>query len=134
MPSTHLIYFGNSNDSKYGTLRGTVAFIPLFLVLMYASYFYRTPSISMGARILAVGLAALLLCSAIGVQLPNTSSEAFLYGGLVGLVVSSCCVCFMFISTGSSMAYIAIVPLLILTASLTSLLTLKVSKRLGFYP
>ena len=134
MPGTRLIYFGDSSDSKYGTLRGTVALIPLFLVLLCASYFYHTPPISMGARILAVGLASLFLCSAVGVQLPNTSSEALLYGGLVGLVVSSCCVCFMFVNTGSGMSYIATVPLLILTVSLTSLLTMKVSKRLGFYP
>ena len=133
MPNTRLIYFGDSNDSKYGTLRGSVAFAPIFLVLLGASYFYRTPPVSTSARILAVGLASLFLCSAVGVQLPSSSSEAALYGGLVGLVVSSCCVCFMFVNTGSSTAYIAAIPLIILTVSLTSVLTMKVSKRFGFY-
>jgi hypothetical protein len=133
MPKTRLIYFGDSNDSKYGTLRGAAAFAPIFLIMFSASYFQCTSPISTSTRILAVGLASLFLCSAVGVQLPSSYREAALYGGLVGLVVSSCCLCFMSVSTGSAAAYIVAVPLLTLSVSLVSILTMMISKRFGFY-
>ena len=134
MPSTQLIYFGETEDSKYGTARGFVAIVPIFLILLASSYVYTPVSPCLWDRLILVGLASLVLCSAVGVQLPRSYIEAGLYGGLVGFVVSVCCLCFLMLA-GRSLGIrdMLAVPLLICTLAFVSILTMWISQELGLY-
>lgn len=82
MARTELIFFSTYHDSIYGTLRGVVSFIPMCLLFSFLSRKYITSCIL-----------SLVICSAIGVQLPQTMIETILYNMLVGMCISSCYIC-----------------------------------------
>lgn len=80
---TQLIFFEDSETSRTGTLRGTVAFVAftaLFFIISKQIQRY-------DHGILAILMSALLISSAIGVQNSASLSESIVYGALVGLVV-----------------------------------------------
>jgi hypothetical protein len=83
MVNTELIFFGTLHDSYKGTLRGCISFFPLCVL-----FFLLFPSYTIHSLCLA-----LILCSAVGVQLPTSNKVAILYGLLVGLCISICSVC-----------------------------------------
>ena len=82
MVRTELIFFGSYQDSLYGTLRGTISFIPMFVLFSYLSNKY-----------VLSGLLALIICSSIGVQLPVSMVDTILYNMLVGFCISTCYIC-----------------------------------------
>lgn len=96
-----IVYFDTEENSLNGVQRGLVAFVIILLLNLiwykvlaknfYNKYTQKTESID---TIFGTIVIAFLLCSAIGVQLPNTAKEAIVYGILVGLVIYGCHNCF----------------------------------------
>lgn len=93
---TELIFFDSFENSKKGTVRGLVAFISLIIFdLIWFSIsknnIYSNVSLkhSLTRTLINSSLVYLVLCSAIGVQLPKNYNEALVYGMLVGFVTYS---------------------------------------------
>lgn len=93
---TELIFFDSFENSKKGTVRGLVAFISLIIFdLIWFSIsknnIYSNVSLkhSITRTLINSSLVYLVLCSAIGVQLPKSYNEALVYGMLVGFVTYS---------------------------------------------
>ena len=87
---TQLIFFDSFENSVKGTTRGLIAFISLILFdIVRFSITKNSDKSNVPKNIYAMILVYLLLCSAIGVQLPSTYLEALIYGLLVGFVVYS---------------------------------------------
>lgn len=85
---TQLIFFDNIDESKKGTLRGLVAISVLIILdLIWFQIMDYSPIISKPFNYFSAAFAYLLLCSAIGVQLPRSIQEAIVYGALVGLAI-----------------------------------------------
>ena len=83
---TTLEFFASARKSGLGTLRGLVAL--LTLLVLDAGWFAATKRFYgvTVRRWWGAAAAYLLLCSAVGVQLPARWEEAALYGALVGFV------------------------------------------------
>ncbi len=87
---TQLIFFSSWKESKKGTLRGLVAIITLILcdlVWFQILDYKKEGGVTKKFNYISAFLSWLLICSAIGVQLPNKYKESLVYGLLVGLVV-----------------------------------------------
>ena len=95
---TDLVFFDGLHSSKHGTLRGLIAFI--LLILISSLWFFLTYNciykssvqnlnftVYSARTILSCIVIYLLICSALGVQLPSSWYNAFVYGSLVGVVV-----------------------------------------------
>ena len=85
---SQLIFFDTPrNSGRNGTLRGIIA-LPLIIVTLFLYHRFCIPDAPMTVgRWVYYALFSLALCSAVGVQLPKTYLEAFLYCMLVGLVI-----------------------------------------------
>ena len=88
MVKSTLIFFDTAHQGRLGTMRGLVAVVPILLVLS-ASFLVPSLQSSVLSKVCGLGLVSLMLCSAIGVQLPTGYSSAVIYGSLVGLVVAT---------------------------------------------
>jgi Na+/citrate or Na+/malate symporter len=88
MVLSQLVFFDSHRNSVLGTKRGLVSFFPLVLILgiIVATEDKKVPRWN---KIGGVLLVALVLCSAVAVQLPKDYNGAFVYGALVGLVVGA---------------------------------------------
>lgn len=82
---TELIFFDSVKNSINGTIRGLIAFITL--IIFDIIRFSATKTYP--KNIFAMLLVYLIICSAIGVQLPKTYKETFVYSMLVGFVIYS---------------------------------------------
>ncbi len=89
MKST-LIFFDTRANSTKGTLRGLVSFVPLLIFLVLVTKLTtRVKRRGISARkFIACFLLAFFVCSAIGVQLPKSYYESFLYSILVAMTLS----------------------------------------------
>jgi hypothetical protein len=89
MSKTQLVYFDSLKESEKGLQRSLIIFF-IFWAIAFAwfSKEYTGAKKSLINRTFTSALLALLLASAIGVQVPKKSREAVLYGFCVGLVVS----------------------------------------------
>lgn len=134
MTETTLVYFGTHKTSIYGTLRGAAAIVPLILVAVFLTCLFNPAKVSTATRVWTIVLGSLVLCSAIGVQLPRSYNEAGQYGALVGLVVSVMYVCLKAYGTGSVKRHdlYAMAVLIIVMASV-ALWTMFVSLRYSLY-
>lgn len=90
---TELIFFDSIENSMKGTKRGLIAFISLIIFdYIWFSLSSKTVYKSITKKpinIYAALLVYLVICSAIGVQLPKSYKEALVYGLLVGFVIYS---------------------------------------------
>jgi len=130
MPTTKLGYFRNLEESKYGTLRGLIAFILLFISF---SSFYLLNKKRLGwsnKPWLRVVLVSVVLCSSLAVQLPTTYPETILYGMLVGFAVSVATVSFMNKSLVFSTGIVAFMTTI---CGLVSTATFFLSTKLNLY-
>jgi len=85
---TQLIFFDNIEESRKGTLRGLVAIITLItLDMLWFKVMDYSPIITKKVNYISAIFTYLLLCSAIGVQQPNSLNEAIVYGALIGFVI-----------------------------------------------
>jgi uncharacterized membrane protein len=90
---TTIGFFNNRHASNLGTLRGLVAY-PIVLTLGFIWYFSLLPKIDNTTKmqisyksVISMLISALILVSAIGVQLPKETNTAVVYGALVGLCI-----------------------------------------------
>ena len=120
MVHTKLVFFGNRTDSWYGTLRGSISFVPLLLLCTVLNS--KTDQISRNI------LLSLILCSAIAVQLPDSDGSALLYGSLVGLCISMSNYC-----SGTCNISLLVVPLATVWIAILSLVTWRVSNAYALY-
>jgi uncharacterized membrane protein len=89
---TELIFFDSFDESIRGTIRGLIAFVSLIvfdLIWLPLSSKSVYGTVKQKPNIPAAILSYLVLCSAIGVQLPNNYIESLVYGLLVGFVTYS---------------------------------------------
>lgn len=89
---TELIFFDSIDESMKGTTRGLIAFISLIVfdfIWFSISKNNVYKSVTKKPNIYASILVYLIICSAIGVQLPKSYKEALVYGLLVGFVIYS---------------------------------------------
>ena len=90
---TELIFFDSIENSMKGTKRGLIAFISLIIFdYIWFSFSSKTVYKSITKKpinIYAALLVYLVICSAIGVQLPKSYKEALVYGLLVGFAIYS---------------------------------------------
>lgn len=85
---TKLIFFDNIEESKKGTLRGLVAIAVLIILdLIWFRIMDYSPIITKNFNYISAIFTYILLCSAIGVQQPNSIKEAVVYGALIGFVI-----------------------------------------------
>jgi len=131
MPTTKLGYFRPLEESKLGTLRGLIAFILLFIAFS-SFYLLNKKRLGWSNKLwwLRVGIVSLVLCSALGVQLPVTYPETILYGMLVGFVASVVTVSFMNKSIVFSAGIVAFMTTL---CGLVSPATFFISTKLNLY-
>ena len=89
MSKTQLVYFDSLKESEKGLQRSLIIFF-IFWAIAFAwfSKEYAGAKKSLINRTFTSALLALLLASALGVQVPQKSREAILYGFCVGIVVS----------------------------------------------
>jgi uncharacterized membrane protein len=86
---TELIFFDKFENSIQGTQRGLIAFISLIILdfiwfsLMKSKYYTTKKPINIFSALLVY----LILCSALGVQLPKNYSQALVYSLLIGFVI-----------------------------------------------
>lgn len=90
---TELIFFDSVENSMKGTRRGLIAFVSLIIFdfiwfSISSDKIYNTIT-KKPINIYASILVYLIICSAIGVQLPKSYTEALVYGLLVGFVIYS---------------------------------------------
>jgi hypothetical protein len=90
---TTIGFFNDKHQSNLGTLRGLIAF-PIVLLLGFLWYFCLIPKIdkTRGLQlsyksVISMLISAVILVSAIGVQLPPDTKTAAVYGALVGFCV-----------------------------------------------
>tara|TARA_Y100001980_G_C14552022_1_gene335878 strand:- start:1995 stop:2402 length:408 start_codon:yes stop_codon:yes gene_type:complete len=85
---TKLIFFDKIEESRKGTLRGLVAITVLIVLdMLWFKIMDYSPIVSKKFNYFSAIFTYILLCSAIGVQLPNSVQEAMVYGALVGFVI-----------------------------------------------
>ena len=131
MVRSEIIFFDTTHNSILGTSRGAISFFPLMII--FGLLVTRIDGIEKWRKILSVFIASLVLCSAIGVQLPKTYYQAGLYGLLVGAVVGACIIAVDMISPTTLVLIRSIVILPIITGIL-SLVTFNLSSRFNLYP
>jgi len=129
MSKTELIYFNSFQESKYGTYRGLIAFIQLFLTL---SVFYsiNRKRLKLDHIWIRTIIVSLILCSALAVQIPKTYLESVLYGLLVGFSISAITVNFMKQTYIFSILFIVFMTIM---CSIISISTFFLSKKLNLY-
>jgi len=127
MVQTNLLFFGTKADSRLGMFRGGTAFVPILVVLLAMSetldWYTIVPAL----------LLSLVLCSAVGVQFPSSTSEAALYGALVGFVVMVAAASVTYASMGTLHnvpTYVYWLPVLL---AATSVITYHVSSHFHWY-
>ena len=136
MPQTELIYFSTHlDDSWKGTLRGLIAFIVLCIGLLGLGLifrkFFKSSTI---VKVITLLVTALVLCSAVAVQLPKENDEAFLYGLLVGLCISTIFGCLLLNVIKIPIFYIIIsIIYMSLLVGATSLITYKLADQFNIY-
>jgi len=94
MKST-IVYFDSITESKYGFLRGLIAFIGLIIFIIFLYLFdtfilnnkHNLSPKNITKIIIFSIIFSLLICSAIGVFITKNIYGAWLYGTLIGFVV-----------------------------------------------
>lgn len=85
---TQLIFFDNIEESRKGTLRGLVAITVLIILdMLWFQIMDYSPIITKKVNYISAIFTYILLCSAIGVQQPNSVEESIVYGALIGFVI-----------------------------------------------
>ncbi len=86
---TKLIFFDNIEESRKGTLRGLVAIAVLIILdLLWFQVMDYSPIVTRKKfNYISALFTYILLCSAVGVQQPNSIEEAIVYGLLIGFVI-----------------------------------------------
>lgn len=131
---TQLIYFDSNYQSGFlGTSRGFLSIIILLLFFLPMSYLIRNRNLSFGLRFLSIFIFSLVLCSAVGVQLPKNIRECILYNFLVGMVISVCIVCFLTVNGNYRHQFLLLIPTITTTIVLSGMFTYHMSTALKLY-
>lgn len=135
MVRSDLVFFDTRYNGLLGTKRGLISFFPLLLVLGIITA-VMGKNIPVWNRIGGIFLIALVLCSAIAVQLPKDYCSAMIYGGLVGLVVGASIFGLSLAMSESEPSKIEKLSLILfpLIVAPLSVLTFWFSTKWGWYP
>ena len=88
-PKTTLIFFGSSRNSLFGLYRSIVAFVAIVVVVLAARRSRIARALVQTPRRLAIALVvAVVVVSAIAVQVPTSKYDAVKYSGSVGAALS----------------------------------------------
>jgi hypothetical protein len=129
---TTLIFFGNIENSKYGTLRSTIAIVLVIIVLLMLKQFNEVLYESIIERKFGLFLAIVVIVSAICVQVPANRYDAIKYGMSVGIVLSV--IAAVAWSPKFNMSNVGFILGSGITTSLISLIVYEMSRNLGWYP
>jgi hypothetical protein len=88
-PKTTLIFFGSSRNSLFGLYRSIVAFVAIVVVVLAARRSRIARALVQTPRRLAIALVvAVVVVSAIAVQVPTSTYDVVKYGASVGGALS----------------------------------------------
>ena len=107
MTKANLVFFGSKTDSRGGLQRSLVSFL-VFMALSWVWFGTAVEKADLLTRLAASMSLALVLASAFGVFLPDSSTTVYdvvLYSALVGAVVSVSIASALVAFTGSSIKY-----------------------------
>ena len=129
---TTLIYFGNLENSKYGTFR---SFIAIFLLILFLLGFMKLSDDFkeiIKKRKIGIVIGIIALVSAMCVIVPRDDFDAIKYGLSIGAVIST----FIFISYYETLKLNQIPQFLISTISIgiITYIVYLVSKKFDWYP
>ena len=134
MVKSSLVFFDGMHQSRLGTARGLVAIVPI-LIILSASFLSSEPHTSIWPKACGIALVALMLCSAIGVQLPTSYSVAIIYGLLVGFVVGVCYLGLKLMTGGGLLREdFYLMFLILLSCAVAAAVTRAFSLRFSLYP
>ena len=129
---TELIFFDSpTNSGKLGTARGAIAIVPIIVPIAYFSA--RVQNVTTMEKAIGVILLSLVLCSAIGVQLPDSFLSATTYAFLVGLVVSVSYICMTLLQGKYAHSQLWIIPCLCLILCVSAVITRALSVKWNLY-
>lgn len=122
---TSLIYFGDTNNSLYGTLRSTIAITLIMIWLIFATYISKLEFDWVRMIMLAVALT-----SAICVIVPYSNYDAAKYGASIGLL--TCLIILSVSDLEADKIWFAISA--IAACTIVSVIVYQSSTALGWYP
>lgn len=129
---TKLIFFDTPrNSGELGTARGAIAIVPIVIPLAFLSLCVRNTTKL--HKSIGVILLSLVLCSAIGVQLPSSYVESITYSFLMGLVVSISYVCIALLYGKYRHTDLACIPLLCAILIMSACVTRALSVQWNLY-
>jgi hypothetical protein len=135
MTKANLVFFGSKSDSKGGLQRSLVSFL-VFLALSWGWFGTAVKKSNLITRLAASMSLALVLASALGVFLPDTSTSIYdvvWYSALVGAVVSVSIASALVAWAGSSTKYaISMVAVFVAICALMGWANFKFFSKINF--
>tara|TARA_B110000285_G_scaffold55402_1_gene63090 strand:+ start:4891 stop:5304 length:414 start_codon:yes stop_codon:yes gene_type:complete len=132
----NLVFFGSKSDSKGGLQRSLVSFL-VFLAASWVWFGTAVEKSNLITRLAASMSLALVLASALGVFLPDTSTSIYdvvLYSALVGAVISVSIASALVVWAGSSIGYaISMVAVFVAICALMGWANFKFFSKINFY-
>ena len=137
MVKTTLMFFDSKfNSGNLGTRRGAISFLVFAVVFsVYVPIVMYINNIKHPLHLLwSQFILALLLASAVAVQLPSSDKEVLLYSGLMSLVVSTSYICLRSLNTGKiKKGDFIFIPFISGATLLSGFITYRVSRKSGLY-
>jgi len=135
MTKANLVFFGSKSDSKGGLQRSLVSFL-VFLAASWVWFGTAVEKSNLITRLAASMSLALVLASALGVFLPDTSTSTYdvvLYSALVGAVISVSIASALVAWAGSSIGYaISMVAVFVAICALMGWANFKFFSKINF--
>jgi hypothetical protein len=129
---TTLIYFGSPKNSKFGTLRGGLAFVLLCVSFLFLKYINNELFVMLMGRKTMLFVSLIAIVSALTVVVPTDTFDAAKYGASVAIVLSICIATAW--SADIKKGGIAFIITSTILGALISTIVYVVSKKLEWYP
>ena len=135
MTKVNLVFFGSKIDSRGGLKRSLVTFL-VFNALSWIWFGTAVKKADLLTRLAASMSLALVLASALGVLLPNSSTTVYdvaLYSALVGAVVSVSIASALVVWTGASIKYaVSMVVVFVAICAIIGVVNFKHLSKINF--
>ena len=136
-PKTTLIFFGSSRNSLFGLYRSIVAFVAIVVVVLAARRSRIARALVQTPRRLAIALVvAVVVVSAIAVQVPTSTYDVVKYGASVGGALSIVAgAAIMLIAKNVSISTVVMhVAIAIVLSATSATFVFVIAKKLRGYP